>query len=100
MRDITAELSHLNSALANSKKETEVLQEEFNGYKRRAQSVLRTKQNQSKENGMSGKSIAEMEEELLQSQQQNKHLQEKLDAYEYYIYFIYKIIILFFLLLL
>lgn len=82
MRDITTEISHLNSALTNSKKETENLKEEFSGYKRRAQSVLRTKQNQNKEIGVGGKSIVEIEEELLQSQQQNKHFQEKLEIYE------------------
>lgn len=80
---MTAEISHLNSTLANSKKETEALQEEFSGYKRRAQSVLRTKQNQNKETGKGGKSVIELEEELLESQQQNKHLKEKLDIYEY-----------------
>lgn len=82
LRDITTEISHLNSALTNSKKETENLKEEFSGYKRRAQSVLRTKQNQNKEIGVGGKSIVEIEEELLQSQQQNKHFQEKLEIYE------------------
>ncbi|XP_033213498.1 GRIP and coiled-coil domain-containing protein 2-like isoform X2 [Belonocnema kinseyi] len=81
LRDMAAEISHLNSNLSCSKKENEVLQEEFNGYKRRAQSVLRTKQTQNKEIGMGGKSVIEIEEELVQSHQQNTLLLEKLDIY-------------------
>ena len=80
---MAAEISHLNSALLSSKKETEVLQEEFSGYKRRAQSVLRNKQTQNKEIGMGGKSIVEIEEELVQSHQQNTILLEKLNIYGY-----------------
>ena len=77
------EILHLNTSLINSKNETEALQEEFNVYKRRAQSVLRTKQSQNKEIGMRGKSIIELEEEIVQLHQQNTLLQKKLDVYGY-----------------
>lgn len=61
----------------------EALKTEYEGYKLRAQSVLRTKQSQNKENGFNGKSISEVEAELIQLRVYSTHLQEKLDSSRY-----------------
>ncbi|XP_008544014.1 GRIP and coiled-coil domain-containing protein 2 [Microplitis demolitor] len=74
------EISRLNVIINNKNEEMEALKTEYEGYKLRAQSVLRTKQSQNKENGFNGKSISEVEAELIQLRVYSTHLQEKLDS--------------------
>lgn len=75
---LEAELTRLNGLVASANQELEALRSEYDGYKLRAQSVLRTKQSQNKESGSSGKSIAEIEEELEHTRAHESQLQEKL----------------------
>ncbi|KAH0541036.1 GRIP and coiled-coil domain-containing protein 2 [Cotesia glomerata] len=73
------EITRLNDIVSSTNGELEALKAEYEGYKVRAQSVLRTKQSQNKENGLNGKSINEIEAELNHLRGYSTHLQEKLD---------------------
>ncbi|KAG8042105.1 hypothetical protein G9C98_000096 [Cotesia typhae] len=73
------EITRLNDIVSSTNGELEALKAEYEGYKVRAQSVLRTKQSQNKENGFNGKSINEIEAELNHLRVYSTHLQEKLD---------------------
>ena len=75
---LEAESLRLNGLLTSTNQELEALRGEYEGYKLRAQSVLRTKQSQSKETGSSGRNIAEIEEELEHMRAHAGQLAEKL----------------------
>ncbi|XP_011299906.1 GRIP and coiled-coil domain-containing protein 2 [Fopius arisanus] len=77
---LRCEITRLNENLEYSKSDIEALRGEFEGYKRRAQSVLRNKQSQSKESGLNGRSISEIEGELNHLRSQLSQLQEKLEV--------------------
>lgn len=84
IQDLQAEVMRLSDLVSASNEELESLKTEFNGYKLRAQSVLRTRANQV---GV-GRSIAEVEEELQQTRHQLNAQREKCDAYRYIPYFL------------
>ncbi|XP_015111846.1 GRIP and coiled-coil domain-containing protein 2 [Diachasma alloeum] len=74
------DISRLTDALQHSNNEIESLRAEFEGYKLRAQSVLRNKQSQNKESGLNGRSISEIEAELNHLRSHSSQLQEKLKS--------------------
>lgn len=57
----------------------EALKNEYEGYKLRAQSVLRTKNSQNKESGLNGRSINEVEADLSHLHSKLSQLREKFD---------------------
>lgn len=79
MEILQLEINRLNSLIESSHEETQALKSEFEGYKLRAQSVLRTQKSQSKEIGFNGQSITEIEAESNQLRLYSTQLQEKLD---------------------
>ncbi|XP_012278063.1 GRIP and coiled-coil domain-containing protein 2 [Orussus abietinus] len=81
IKGLEIEISTLKMLVARSNEELEAIQSEFSGYKLRAQSVLRTKQNQSKETGIGGKNIVELEEELEQTRIDAAVLRDKCENY-------------------
>lgn len=79
---MTSEVANLNRLLELSKQETETLRQDFEGYKLRAQSVLRTKES-NKSSCSKGKSMIELEEELEHAQFQIDMWKEKYENYQY-----------------
>ncbi|XP_034948784.1 GRIP and coiled-coil domain-containing protein 2-like [Chelonus insularis] len=79
IEQLKMEISRLNSIISSTNEEITTLKTEYEGYKLRAQSVLRTKQSQSKDSGLNGKNIIEIEGELNHLRSHSTQLQEKLD---------------------
>lgn len=73
------EITRLNDLLRSRDDEIEALKSEYEGYKLRAQSVLRTKQIQSKESSLYGQNITEIEAELNHLRTQASQQLEKLE---------------------
>ncbi|XP_063993933.1 GRIP and coiled-coil domain-containing protein 2 [Diachasmimorpha longicaudata] len=77
---LKVDISRLNDALKQSNDEVESLRAEFEGYKLRAQSVLRNKQSQDKESGLNGRSISEIQAEINHLRNHLSILHEKLES--------------------
>ncbi|KAK0168434.1 hypothetical protein PV327_002234 [Microctonus hyperodae] len=73
------EISRLNASVNSTLEEMEALKNEYEGYKLRAQSVLRTKKSQNKELGLNGRSINEVEADLSHLHSKLSQLREKFD---------------------
>ncbi|XP_043280439.1 GRIP and coiled-coil domain-containing protein 2-like [Venturia canescens] len=78
---LEAEVARLESLVSSVNEELDALRNEYNGYKLRAQSVLRTKQGQGKESGTTGRNVAEIQEELEHTKNHASQLQLKLESY-------------------
>ncbi|KAK0085536.1 hypothetical protein PV325_004975 [Microctonus aethiopoides] len=73
------EISRLNASVNSTLEEMEALKNEYEGYKLRAQSVLRTKNSQNKESGLNGRNINEVEADLSHLHSKLSQLREKFD---------------------
>lgn len=80
---LEAEVLRLENLVSSVNDELDALRNEFNGYKLRAQSVLRTKQSQGKEAGTTGRNVAEIHEELEHTKNHAAQLQNKLESCRY-----------------
>ncbi|KAF7992571.1 hypothetical protein HCN44_004915 [Aphidius gifuensis] len=76
---LKCEIARLNDILQSRNDEIKTLNNEYEGYKLRAQSVLRNKKIQNKEININGHNIAEIETELNHLHSQNDQQNEKIN---------------------